>query len=159
MEERRKAAEYLMSRSNRYSIARPVAPPSPMHSGSVSSQQIPDPTKKTFTSNSTPTSPDDFSGVPSLPQAGRSSSRSTGYESFPRDYSATVSDEASEVYVDNPIGGIDMAEPSGSMVDRWLGNTNTVVSEKKGYPPSETYIFEESKPKPPVYISNVNDSF
>jgi hypothetical protein len=155
MEERRKAAEYLASQSNRYSIAKSIAPPSPMHSGSVSNQQSPDPTKKTFTSNSTPTSPDDFSGVPPLSQAGRS----TGYESFPRDYSATVSDEASEVYVDNPIGDIEMAEPSGSMVDRWLGNTDMVVSEKKGYPPSETYIFEESKPKHPVYISEVNDSF
>jgi hypothetical protein len=159
MEERRKAAEYLASRSNRYSVAKSIAPPSPMHSGSVSSQQSPGQTKKNFIFNSTPTSPDYFGSVPPLSQAGRSSSRSTGYESFPRDYSATVSDEASEVYVDNPIGDIEMAEPSGSMVDRWLGNTDTVVSEKKGYPPSETYIFEESKPKHPVYISEVNDLF
>jgi hypothetical protein len=159
MEERRKAAEYLASRSNRYSVAKSIVPPSPMHSVSVSGQQSPGPTKKIFISNSTPTSTDDFSGVPPLSQAGRSSSRSTGYESFPRDYSATVSDEASEVYIDNPIRDIEMAESSGSMVGRWLGNTDTVVSEKKGYPPSETYIFEENKPKRPAYISEVNDSF
>jgi hypothetical protein len=158
MEERRKAAEYLASRSIRSSVAKSIAPPSPMHSGSVSSQQSPGPTKNIFISNSPPTSTDDFGGVPPLSLAGRSSSRSTGYESFPRDSSATVSDEASEVYIDNPTGDIEMAEPSGSMVDRWLGNTDTVVSEKKGYPTSEAYMFE-SKPKPLVYISEVNDLF
>lgn len=136
MEERRKAAEYLESRSTRYSVAKSIAPPSPMRSGSVSSQQCPGPTKNTFISNSTPTPTDDFGGVPPLPLAGQGSSRSTGYESFPRDYSATVSDEASEVYFDNPIGDVEMAEPSRSMVDRWLENTDTVVSEKKGYPSS-----------------------
>jgi hypothetical protein len=156
MEERRKAAEYLASRSIRYSVANSIAPP-PMRSGSVSSQQSPGPTKKTFASNSTPTSTDDFGGVPPLPLASQSGSRSTGYESFPRDYSATVSDEASEVYIDNPMGDIEMTEPSGSMVDRWLRNTDTIVSEKKGYPTSEAYMFEESKPKPQVYISEVND--
>jgi hypothetical protein len=159
MEERRKAAEYLESRSARYSVAKSIAPPSPMRTGSVSSQQSPDPTKKTFISNSTPTPLEDFGGIPPLSLAGRSSTGSTGRESFPRDYSATVSDEASEVYIDNPMGDIEVAEPSVSMVDRWLGNTSTVVSEKKGYSTSETYTFEESKPKPLVYVSEVNDLF
>jgi hypothetical protein len=72
---------------------------------------------------------------------------------------ATISDEASKVYINNPIGDIEMAEPSGSIVDKWLRNANIVVSEKKGYPTSEAYMFEESKPKPLVYISEVNDLF
>lgn len=159
MKERRKAAEYLASRSIRYSVAKSIAPPSLMRSGSVGSQQSPSPTKKIFISNSALTSTDDFGGIPPLSLAGRSSSRSTEYESFPKDYSATVSDEASEVYIDNPMGNIEMAEPCGSMVDRWLGHTDTVVSEKKGYPTSEVYMFKESKPKPLVYISEVNDLF
>lgn len=159
LEERRKAAEYLASRPVRSSVAKSIAPPSPMRSGSVSSQQSPGPTKNIFIYNSTPTSTDDFGGVPPLSLVGRRSSRSTGYGSFPRNNSATISDEASEVYIDNPMGDIEMAEPSGSMVDKWLGNTDTVVSENKGYPTSEAYMFEESKPKPLVYISEVNDLF
>jgi hypothetical protein len=158
MEERRKAAEYLASRSTRYSVANSVHPPSLVRSGSVSSQQNPGSTKNFFTTNSTPTSTDDPGGVPLLSLAGRSSSRSTEYESLPRDYSATVS-ETSELYIDNPMRDREMPEPSGSIVDRWLGNTDTVVSEKKGCPSSEPYMFEESKPKPPVYISEVNDLF
>jgi hypothetical protein len=129
-----------------------------MQSASASSQQNPNLTQNAFVSTATPISTDDCGAVPPLSPADRTSSRSTGYESAPKDNSATVSDTEFEfeVNIDKLIGDIEIAESNSSMVDRWLGNSDTVAAEERECPACGVCTVGKSKLTPLVYVSEVN---